>query len=267
MNIPPKRHNGENRRFRSAFTLIELLVVIAILTILAALLLPALNSAKENARRTQCVNNLKQLGLAFISYSHENDGWLPTPPVNTLFGIYTDQSYCEFVIENIHLDPSVPANASFIYLSLSPYLNGNARPFYCPSQKQPDPWGEGFAWDYEHLSFYLINDQEFGSGAQGKGVIHYNGNPYNKLNQNPGCRGYATWGIDWTSGWFDVFGAPSGALLFDHTDPAGIVANHRLGGIEVGKNVLLTDGSVAWVAKSAFRFNYPYNTSATPPCE
>jgi len=69
---------AHTRRRESGFTLVELLVVIAIIAILAAMLLPALSGAKLSAKRTACMNDLKQLGLAAAMYVQDNDGFYPS---------------------------------------------------------------------------------------------------------------------------------------------------------------------------------------------
>jgi prepilin-type N-terminal cleavage/methylation domain-containing protein/prepilin-type processing-associated H-X9-DG protein len=72
----PMKYSWDNRR-AGAFSLVELLVVIAIIGILAALLLPALSKAKANAKRIECVSNLKQTGVAFHSFMHDHESKFP----------------------------------------------------------------------------------------------------------------------------------------------------------------------------------------------
>ncbi len=63
---------------KKGFTLIELLVVIAIIAILAAMLLPVLGKAQEQANRSVCASNLRQLSLALHMYAQDYNEWLPT---------------------------------------------------------------------------------------------------------------------------------------------------------------------------------------------
>jgi prepilin-type N-terminal cleavage/methylation domain-containing protein len=75
---------------KRGFTLVELLVVIAIIAILVAVLLPAINSARSAARRVQCQNNLRQMGIALQNYISQTDGELPPGcPGNSLHGLFS----------------------------------------------------------------------------------------------------------------------------------------------------------------------------------
>jgi prepilin-type N-terminal cleavage/methylation domain-containing protein len=118
---------------RSAFTLVELLVVIAIIGILVALLLPAIQAAREAARRSQCVNHLKQIGLATHNYSDSRQG-LPLSRDFCHHGSWASQLW-PYLEESSLKDLWHPRNA--FWFQPKQAREAQVPVYLCPSRRAP----------------------------------------------------------------------------------------------------------------------------------
>ena len=166
---------AETRLKRCAFTLIELLVVIAIIAILAAMLLPALKSAKDQAKNIGCINNLSQVGKAMYNYLGDWDGYVPSGEMEGETQINGSNQKCAFakrLFPYIAMKPTVPMIYDGYKLPLL---------FYCPAQPflKLIPWGnpEWYARVLSWYSSYGVNDLIFGGKTYGK--------PWRKISQIP----------------------------------------------------------------------------------
>ena len=124
-------------RSKRAFTLVELLVVIAIIGVLVALLLPAVQAARESARRAQCINNLKQMGLSMLNYESSR-GVIPGGSLGTLGetnGYYSPHTLLLAYIEQGNLLDQLTVDEDTSPWSAANRAVASAQPvaFLCPS--------------------------------------------------------------------------------------------------------------------------------------
>jgi prepilin-type N-terminal cleavage/methylation domain-containing protein/prepilin-type processing-associated H-X9-DG protein len=148
------------KQSEKAFTLIELFVVVAIIAILAAMLLPALASTKGNSQRIACINNIKQVGLAFRIWEGSNNGRYPQAITQSQGGA---QEYCAHA--NGATSPTPPTlkqAAGMIFMVMSNQL-ATPKILFCPSDNFHVA-GNGYATNFSYSDLLGI------SSTQIKGV-------------------------------------------------------------------------------------------------
>jgi prepilin-type N-terminal cleavage/methylation domain-containing protein len=173
---------------RRGFTLIELLVVIAIIGLLVGLLLPAVQQAREAARRTQCKNNLKQIGLALHNY-HKAHGvfppglvqlWpRPAPPVP----VRNHFAWGGFILPYLDQAPlynqinfSLPLNDGDISITgVSSVGNSKVSStvlsvYRCPTETGPEQIAGSSAWQCMTIANPVLSDQATSSYAGNNGI-------------------------------------------------------------------------------------------------
>jgi prepilin-type N-terminal cleavage/methylation domain-containing protein len=161
-------------RVRDGFTLIELLVVIEIIGVLVGLLLPAVKKVREAASRTQCINNMKQLGLAMHNY-HDVNGSFPTEGTGQGVSIYThllpfieqDALYQQIwpmfqaAIQGDNGNRPPPDMALYRAAVAQPFCNTPVKTFVCPSRRTATTGVD----DYCGLYHGGLNERAVGVGT------------------------------------------------------------------------------------------------------
>lgn len=232
------RHN-RIARSRSAFTLIELLVVIAIIAILVSLLLPAVQAARESARRTQCKNNLKQIGLALHNYESTH-GTFPPGFISTVTGPWSGvgndpipeigPGWSVFAmilpqLEQTALHSQIDFNLPITHPVNQLARSTNVTAFRCPSDTWTSPvtvWPPTMGINDLGANSYvgcLGGADPSGNGPTGSYLARYEEQPFNGMFH----RNVAVRIRDITDGTSNTIGMGERASMFSPSGWAGVV--------------------------------------------
>lgn len=217
---------------RLCFTLIELLVVIAIIAILASMLLPALNNARDRAKSIQCVSQLKQLATGTFAYCNDYDGWVVDDGLASAGGDYTTRW-------QYNIYQYVPSNKVFHCPIDATVRSGKGEPlsyalnYPAHSRDIPDPYAPGGKKLSKIKNASVVIFSCINTGFEKDPLGQY----YGILKNADGTFSAASLSRSWKTGHYYPYGSTSGVYNYGHSN---------------GSNFARLSGAANWLKQGTY---------------